>query len=187
MADLVLVTGGVRSGKSAYACRRAAELGARGLFVATCRPQDDAMRARIARHRAERPPSWQTREVTRDLHRALDPSFDAAVVDCLTLFVSRLLWRGASDADVLDQVTRLVEAPPLPLFVVTNEVGSGVHPLGELSLRFVDVLGFANQRIASRAHEVVLMVSGVPVPVKGAARAGGPPPEAGGPPADATT
>lgn len=166
MGRLVLVTGGVKSGKSAYACRRAEALGDRVLFVATCDPDDRSMRERVARHRAERPAHWTTRESARGVAGALGPGHDAAVVDCLTLLVGQLLGRGAGEDDVLAEVAALAD-PPCPTFVVTNEVGSGVHPVGELALRFVDVLGRANQLAAARADEVVLLVSGLPLALKG--------------------
>lgn len=176
MSRLTLVTGGARSGKSRHACRGAAECGPEVLFLATCAPRDGAMRARVERHRAERPATWTTREVPRGLAGALEPGFDAAIVDCLTLLVSQMLVAGASEDDVHAEVSDLIAAPrPYPLFVVTNEVGSGVHPAGELALRFVDAQGRANQLVAEAADEVVLVVSGIPVPVKGgaaAARAG---------------
>lgn len=166
MGRVVLATGGVRSGKSAYVCERAAECGERVLFVATCAPRED-MRRRIARHRAERPAQWTTREVQRGLAGVLEPDYDAIVVDCLTLLVSQMLARGEGEAEVREELRSLLAAPPAELFLVTNEVGWGVHPPGETALHFVDVLGRANQMAARRAEEVVLLVSGVPVTLKG--------------------
>lgn len=159
---VVLVTGGVRSGKSAYACARAAACGERVLFLATCAPRPD-MAERIARHRAERPAHWRTREAQRHLAGACEPGHDAIVVDCLTLLVSQMLARGAGEAEIEEEVRSLLAAPPCPLFVVTNEVGWGVHPQGELALRFVDALGRVNQAAARRADEVVLLVAGRPL------------------------
>ena len=168
MARVTLVTGGVKSGKSAYVVEQAAHCGPDVLFVATCRPGDDAgMLDRVERHRAERPSSWETLEVAEDVGSVLSADRDAAVVDCLNLLVSQMLVRGASEAEIHDRVDAFVSAAPCRLFVVTNEVGSGVHPHGELALRFVDVLGRVNQRAARAADDVILLVAGIPLAVKG--------------------
>jgi adenosylcobinamide kinase/adenosylcobinamide-phosphate guanylyltransferase len=168
MSHVTLVTGGAGSGKSRYACDRAAKLGPKVLFVATCEVRDDEMRAKVARHQAERPPSWKTVEATRDVAGSLLKGFDAAVVDCLTLLISQMLVAGAAESDILGEVGRLCESPPYPMFVVTNEVGWGIVPDNELARRFREIAGRANRLAASRADEVVLLVSGIPVPIKGA-------------------
>ena len=167
MRYLVLVTGGVSSGKSRHALARAGAHGSKVLFVATCVPRDDEMRAKVERHRAERPSSWTTVEASRDVAKALRPGFDAAVVDCLTLLVSQMMVEGAPEADILGEVDRLCGAATGPLYVVTNEVGAGVVPESELGRRFREVAGRANQRVAARADEVILMVAGIPVTLRG--------------------
>jgi adenosylcobinamide kinase/adenosylcobinamide-phosphate guanylyltransferase len=167
MKRVTLITGGAASGKSRYACERAAEHGPRVLFIATCIPGDEEMRAKVGRHRAERPPGWRTEERSRGLAGALAPECDAAVVDCLTLLVAQMLLGGAAEREILDEVTSLVADPPCPLFVVTNEVGWGIVPEAALGRRFREVLGRANRIAAGRADEVVLMVSGLPVRIKG--------------------
>jgi adenosylcobinamide kinase/adenosylcobinamide-phosphate guanylyltransferase len=106
-------------------------------------------------------------ERARDTAGALSPRCDAAVVDCLTLLVAQLLLGGAVEREILDEVSSLVDAPPCPLFVVTNEVGWGIVPETAQGRRFREVLGRANRLAAGRADEVVLMVSGLPVRIKG--------------------
>lgn len=164
---LTLITGGASSGKSSYACRRAAEAGERVLYVATCIAQDDAMRAKVKRHQAERPTSWQTCERSRGVATALAPGFDAVVVDCLTLLISQLLVEGRPEAEILAEIEALAAArPAYPVYVVTNEVGSGVIPANALARSFAVLQGRANQLVAARADAVVWMVSGLPVHVK---------------------
>jgi adenosylcobinamide kinase/adenosylcobinamide-phosphate guanylyltransferase len=137
------------------------------------------MRDRIARHRAERPPEWLTVEEPLDLARTcrrLVPQLDLIVVDCLTVWVANLLDRGRDDAAVLsdaDELAAILGERGVSLIVVSNEVGEGVHPPTEIGLRFRDLLGAVNQRIAAAADLVTLMVAGIPVPIKRAAA--GPP------------
>ena len=178
----VLVLGGVRAGKSAFAVSRAAALGGRVTFVATAEAGDADMAARIARHRAERPHDWCTLEVPRALApalRELEGRADVVLVDCLTLWVANLLDgtpAGASGPDLVTETAELaacVARPPFHLICVSNEVGSSVHPETALGRRFRDALGLVNQAVARAADEVVLLVAGCPVTLKGAAPAPG--------------
>ncbi|HVA47087.1 MAG TPA: nicotinate-nucleotide--dimethylbenzimidazole phosphoribosyltransferase [Pirellulales bacterium] len=167
---MTLITGGAASGKSRYALRRAQEWGPNILFVATCLPHDDEMRAKVARHRAERPPSWQTVEATRRVGDALRSGFDGAIIDCLTLLVSQMLVDAASDEEIDAEVNELCLAArnaDYPVILVTNEVGFGVVPEHPLGRRFREVAGRANQLVASIADDVVLVVCGVPCNVVG--------------------
>lgn len=165
---VVLITGGAAGGKSRYAVERAKkDFGPRVLFIATCDPRDDEeMRRKIARHRAERPAHWRTVETFRNVPEAYADGFDGAILDCLTLLVSQLLVAGARDEEIFESVSKLLDAP-FPLFLVTNEAGWGVVPDNDLARRFRETIGRANQIAARRADEVVLMVSGIPVHVKG--------------------
>jgi adenosylcobinamide kinase/adenosylcobinamide-phosphate guanylyltransferase len=171
----LLVLGGVRAGKSAFAVARAAERGERVAFVATAEAGDDEMAARIARHRAARPPDWTTVEAPLALAEALadlDGKADAVVVDCLNLWVANLLGQvpGPADDALRAETGRLTAAlaeAPFDVVLVSNEVGSGVHPETAIGRRFRDVLGTVNQAVAAIADEVVLMVAGCPLHVKG--------------------
>jgi adenosylcobinamide kinase / adenosylcobinamide-phosphate guanylyltransferase len=141
-------------------------------FVATAEPDDAEMVARIARHRAERPRHWRTVEAPLDLVdrvTRLAAEVDAALVDCLTLWVSNRLLRGDADQAVLeetDRLTALIDAHRLQLTLVSNEVGEGVHPPTAVGLRFRDLLGLVNQKVAAASDRVVLMVAGIPVTLK---------------------
>jgi adenosylcobinamide kinase/adenosylcobinamide-phosphate guanylyltransferase len=178
----LLVLGGVRAGKSAFAVARARALEGRVAFVATARASDPEMAARIARHRAERAPTWRTLEVPVAVPPALGAlagQSDLVIVDCLTLWVANILEErpDISDAELGAEAAALgavLARRAFTAILVSNEVGWGVHPASELGRRFRDALGLVNQAVARVADEVVLMVAGCPVPVKALA------PEAGG-------
>ena len=168
---IVLVTGGARSGKIRYAEERARKAGRRLLYVATAEARDEEMTRRIAEHRKRRGDAWITVEepveITRRLleHRG---EVDAAVVDCLTLWASNLLSRG-DEKQARSKVEELADnlrEINFPLFLVTNEVGSGIVPDNPLARAFRDLAGWANQRLAAAADEVVLLVAGLPMTVK---------------------
>ena len=171
MASSLFIVGGARSGKSRFAL---AGLPARSrvAFVATAEAGDGDMAARITRHQAERSPHWTTLEASRDLVprlREAQRGADTVVVDCLTLWVANLMAGGRGDAAILeeaDALAALVAAPAAELRIVSNEVGLGVHPPTAEGLRFRDLLGFVNQRVAAAAHRVVLLVAGLPLVLK---------------------
>jgi adenosylcobinamide kinase / adenosylcobinamide-phosphate guanylyltransferase len=174
---VTLVLGGVRSGKSSYAQRLGANA-ARVTLVATARASDEEMRQKIERHRATRPPQWQTLEEPLELPRAITthgPHCDLMIVDCLTIYAANLLEATGDDAGYLAQQTeelcRVLARPACSVVLVSNEVGSGVVPPYAVGRRFRDLLGELNQQIAATADAVVLMVAGLPLVLKGSAEA----------------
>jgi adenosylcobinamide kinase/adenosylcobinamide-phosphate guanylyltransferase len=166
-----LVLGGARSGKSRFAVTLAPAVG-RVAFVATAEPGDAEMAARIARHRRERPRAWQTVEEPLALVARLDAlagTVEAVLVDCLTVWVANLLLRGDADDAILaagDALAALIGKRHFEITLVSNEVGEGVHPPTEAGLRFRDLLGSLNQRVAAACDRVTLMVAGIPLAVK---------------------
>jgi adenosylcobinamide kinase / adenosylcobinamide-phosphate guanylyltransferase len=163
---LILIGGGARSGKSAFALAYARQLGARRLFVATAQAHDDEMRARIARHRAERGPTFETVEepLAPAAAVARAPGDAVVVVDCLTLWLSNLLLADVSEADALARMEALAAAArarSAPTLVVTNEVGLGLVPETPLGRTFRDLAGMIHQRLAALADESYLAVLGV--------------------------
>ncbi|HEX9662563.1 MAG TPA: bifunctional adenosylcobinamide kinase/adenosylcobinamide-phosphate guanylyltransferase [Candidatus Binatia bacterium] len=169
--QIILITGGARSGKSKYAELRAAALGSRRLYVATAEPKDEEMTRRIGEHKSRRGNEWTTIEESLELAEALlarRGQMDCALVDCLTLWLSNLLLqRDGKYAE--EKVKELVEILPRLNFhvvLVTNEVGWGIVPDNMLARQFRDLAGWANQQIAAAANEVVLTVAGVPMIVK---------------------
>jgi len=162
----VLIGGGVRAGKSAFALTRARQLGARRVFVATARGLDDEMRERIARHQADRGGDFTTVDEPLRLPAMLRrlSDVDVVVVDCLTMWLANLLVRGDDEAAILRDVDALVAAVREASYravLVTNEVGMGVHPEHALGRAFRDVVGRAHQRLAACADEIYFAAMGV--------------------------
>jgi adenosylcobinamide kinase/adenosylcobinamide-phosphate guanylyltransferase len=179
MAEVILITGGARSGKSAEALRLTDGF-ARRVFVATAEAFDEEMRERIGLHRAERGDGWKTVEEPLDLAgalRRLDNPQSAVVIDCLTVWLGNLMHRDANTAEDAPPCAELVEALRSSragrVIVVTNEVGMGIIPEHAVSRRYRDVAGRLNQRIAAIADRVILMVCGQPLVLKPATRRDG--------------
>ena len=162
---IALIGGGVRSGKSSFAVDLGKRLGARRTFIATARPSDGEMAARIARHQQDRAGAFTTIEAPSALAEAIESVEDADVVlvDCLTLWLSNRLVSGATVEGILTEVSRVVAALAARRFhavLVTNEVGMSVHPETALGRAFVELSGFAHQRFAKVADEIYLAVLG---------------------------
>lgn len=170
---LVYISGGARSGKSAHGQRLAEACAGPLLYVATAGIGDTEMAERVRNHRAARGPRWTTLEEPLDLAGRLPDAatgMGAILLDCVTLWLTNLLLaHGERDAPALAEVERLLAALPriaAPLFVVSNEVGFGIVPENRLARRFRDLAGIVNQRLAQRADEAWLVVSGLPLRLK---------------------
>lgn len=166
---LTLVTGGARSGKSAYGERLAASFDRPVLFVATAEAKDDDMRRRIAAHQASRPAGWQTLEEPLSVAvrlRAQWQTGSVVLLDCVTLLASNLLLDGRSVQPEIDGLVAWQQSAGATLIVVTNEVGLGIVPDNALARQYRDLLGQANQSLARAATSVVLMVAGIPLRIK---------------------
>lgn len=171
--SVTLVLGGVRSGKSRFAL----ELAMRATsvtFVATARSCDDEMRSKIERHRAERPSHWDTKEALlaiAEAVRAEDDRNQLVVVDCLTLFASNLMEAHGEDrsaiACAVDELCGSLRDADRSVVLVSNEVGSGIVPAYVAGRQFRDLLGEINQRVAAVSDQVVLMIAGLPLAIKG--------------------
>jgi adenosylcobinamide kinase/adenosylcobinamide-phosphate guanylyltransferase len=182
---LVLILGGARSGKSAFAEQLAVSSGRRVAFIATATAGDDDMRARIARHRASRSPTWLTIEEPLQLAGAVRRAAELAdvlLLDCITLWLAN--WMGQqSDLElddapgeaytgrVLSDIEELLATlatlgPGKTLIAVSNEVGLGIVPAYPLGRVYRDTLGWVNQRLARSADRVYLMVAGLAVDIK---------------------
>lgn len=181
--SFTLVLGGVRSGKSDLAQKLALHAGGNVLFVATAAPGDEEMRARIAAHRARRPPHWRTLEEPLHVADALEreaAGADVVVLDCVTLWVSNLMAAATpagSDQPAASAAEHAVAAAlgalhdwyrgaSASLIAVSNEVGMGLVPPYPSGRLYRDLLGMANQRLATVATQVYVTFAGVPVEVK---------------------
>ena len=174
MKQLVFIVGGCRSGKSKYALQTAEKIVAKcRIYIATCVPQDDEMKQRVAQHQKQRNSTWVTVEEPLDLTRAITENSrkaDVVLIDCLTLWMSNLLMQTQDEAALKNKIEHLVQAlsqADCPVVVVSNEVGGGIVPENPLARQFRDIAGWANQSVAACADRVVWMVAGIPVTVKG--------------------
>ncbi|MCE5181823.1 MAG: bifunctional adenosylcobinamide kinase/adenosylcobinamide-phosphate guanylyltransferase [Betaproteobacteria bacterium] len=164
-----LILGGARSGKSALAERLAESSGLDVVYVATATAGDAEMAGRIAHHQKRRPAKWGVVEEPRQLAAALQVAADPGrclLVDCLTLWLNNVI---ADDALFQRERAALLETlPGLPgrIILVSNEVGMGIVPLGELSRRFCDEAGRLHQDLAQLCERVTLVVAGLPLILK---------------------
>jgi adenosylcobinamide kinase/adenosylcobinamide-phosphate guanylyltransferase len=178
MAQLTLVLGGMRSGKSRFA-EDLARATPPVIYLATAVPGDEEMSRRIAQHRQRRSrhqPAWQCVEEPWDIVRAVrSHGTDGCVLlECLTLWITNLLVglsgrNGLSDAEILSEVDGLADAAgtvPGRVIIVSSEVGCGIVPVAALARRFGDLLGEANQRLAAAAVEVHVCLAGIPLRIK---------------------
>lgn len=178
-----LILGGARSGKSACAESLAAGTGKEVVYIATARADDGEMAARIAHHRLQRPAAWTTIEDPIALGDALDrwcAPHRIVLIDCLTLWLSNLLFSDATDFPEVGNVTlpalfheqrarflQALEQTRGDVVLVSNEVGMGIVPVGAISRCFADEAGRLNQAVAARCERVVLVAAGLPMALKG--------------------
>lgn len=182
-----LILGGARSGKSLLAEKRAQESaeirGLNVIYLATAQALDSEMARRVAHHRARRPAEWGCVEETLHLPqllRELAAPDTCLLVDCLTLWLSNLLFAGqaASQAEAgeaidcplfCNETAALIELlPTLPghIILVSNEVGWGIVPMNPISRLFADEQGRLNQRVAAVCNQVTLVAAGLPLSLK---------------------
>lgn len=169
-----LVLGGVRSGKSALAERRAAESGLEVVYIATATVHDDEMAKRVARHKEGRPGHWRLVEEPLALADALQryaAPERCLLVDCLTLWLSNLLCLPPQESEARfkserEALLNVFDNLPGHIILVGNEVGFGVVPMGELSRRFCDEAGWLHQALAERCARVTLTAAGLPLVLK---------------------
>jgi adenosylcobinamide kinase / adenosylcobinamide-phosphate guanylyltransferase len=162
-----LVLGGARSGKSHYAQKLAEETGKRVVYIATATAGDNEMKLRIEQHQRQRPASWSIVEEPLKLSKAIIQNADnkhCILVDCLTLWLSNVMAeKNISEVEQqIDELVETVSKVNTDLIMVSNEVGQGVVPLGELSRQFVDESGRMHQKLAQVCEGVVFTIAGLP-------------------------
>jgi adenosylcobinamide kinase / adenosylcobinamide-phosphate guanylyltransferase len=172
---VVFVTGGAKSGKSSFVLKEAAKHGGGKAFIATAGALDAEMASRIEKHRRERGEGWDTYEEPiriTEVIKKIEGKYGAIVVDCLTLWLSNLMH---ADLDITQEIENLVgvlgnsglRTPNSGLFLVSNEVGTGIVPENKLAREFRDLAGTMNQKVAGASDEVFMVVAGIPVKIKG--------------------
>ncbi len=182
---ITFIIGGAKSGKSTFALQEASRIKGEKTFIATAEALDDEMKERIRRHRVERGSEWNTCEEPLNIVSVLlgiKDQCNAIVLDCLTIWLSNVLLRAqeresglqGSAEDIqgfIDSLVSLNNDRPTTddegrLFIVSNEVGSGIVPDNKLARQFRDLAGTLNQKIAEIAREVYLVTAGIPVKIK---------------------
>jgi adenosylcobinamide kinase/adenosylcobinamide-phosphate guanylyltransferase len=169
---ITFITGGCRSGKSRYALELAEKFRKKA-FIATARPFDEEMLARIQAHQMERKDAFFTLESPYDLAGALGDipeRTDVAVIDCLTVWLGNLFYKHGKDVEHTGEIDGFYKAlthPPCNLIIVSNETGLGIVPMDPESRHFRDLSGKVNQEVAQRADKVFVVFSGLPLCLKG--------------------
>lgn len=170
MKEIILITGGERSGKSSFAQKLALALSPHPVYLATSRVWDDEHRKRIERHKADRGKEWTNIEEEKYLSRH-SLAKRVIVVDCITLWATNFFYDLQSDVEqaleaLKKEFDQFTEQDARFIFV-TNEIGMGGVSLNDVQRRFTDLQGWLNQYIASKAGSVYWMVSGIPLKIKG--------------------
>ena len=176
MSDISLVLGGARSGKSSYAEKLASETALPVTYIATAQVYDDEFKARIQHHKNRRPANWALAEEPHHLADALArvaaPN-QCVIVDCLTLWLAQWICadcnppKNSSWQSERDAFLKLLPTLTGTIIFVSNEVGMGIVPLGEINRQFQDEQGRLNQAVAAIADKVCFIAAGLPIMLKG--------------------
>jgi adenosylcobinamide kinase/adenosylcobinamide-phosphate guanylyltransferase len=169
MSQLILITGGQRSGKSSYAQEMALSLSDNPVYLATARIWDDDFNQRVNRHKNDRDSRWETIEEEKHISK-LNLNNRIVVVDCITMWLTNFFHDNQYNPEntlkeAIEEWNRFVKQHNT-LIVVTNETGMGLHATTESGRKFTDIQGWMNQHIAKQANKVILMISGIPLNIK---------------------
>lgn len=172
---LSLILGGARSGKSAYAEQQALESGLAVTYIATAQIYDAEFGLRVEHHQSRRPKDWITVEVPHRLASVLRMEAETGrclIVDCLTLWLAQCICPECSPPEGVDwqaeHADLLSALPSLPgkILLISNEIGMGIVPMGEINRRFQDEAGRLNQAVAEICNDVVFVTAGLPLKLK---------------------
>lgn len=172
MNKITLILGGARSGKSRLAVGLAKKQCRRTAYMATAPICDEEMRERVKIHRKSRPKNWATIEVEKDLMphlKKIPKSCDGLIIECIATYVSNLMMDGLSDREIIRNIQTALKGLKKinrKIFIVSNEVGSGLVPETASGRLFRDIVGSVNQMIAKQADEVYLVTAGLPIKLK---------------------
>lgn len=178
MAEIILITGGARSGKSSYALNYAEGIFDKKIFIATAVSMDPEMKSRIEKHKKERSPDFKTIEEPYSLDNVVD-CLDSQeklfiILDCVTVWLGNLFYKYNSSQEKIEMeidslikaLGRYVAEGKGRFIIITNELGNGIVPENKMAREFRDTAGYLNQALAKKADKVYLCVSGIPVKIK---------------------
>ncbi len=169
MAKKILITGGIKSGKSSYALELADKYEGEKTFLATARAFDNEMAEKIKRHKAERSDDYKTIEEPVKVGKIISKiNTPLLIIDCITIWLSNLYFETEEEQRnfLINDFFENLNKYKGDLIVVTNEVGGGIIPENKMSRNYQSVLGKLNQRIAAVSDEVYVLISGVPMKIK---------------------
>jgi adenosylcobinamide kinase/adenosylcobinamide-phosphate guanylyltransferase len=169
MAKVIFITGGQRSGKSSYAQNKALKLSANPVYLATSRIWDNNFKNRVNRHKDDRSEVWLNIEEEKEISKH-DLKSKVVVLDCITLWLTNFFSDNEYNVDkslneAKNEWDKFIEQD-LTVFVISNEIGMGLHAETAGGRKFTDLQGWMNQYIAKKANEVILMISGIPLKIK---------------------
>lgn len=163
------ITGGERSGKSAYAQQLAESLSDKPYYLATSRVWDEDFKKRVERHKSDRDDRWTTIEEEKEISKVIPPN-SVIVIDCVTLWLTNLYFDFDNNVEkALDFATNEIENISKinsHIIIISNEIGMGVHAQTHIARKFTELQGWVNQRIAKKADKAIFMVSGLPLVLK---------------------
>lgn len=170
MRKIILITGGVRSGKSSHAEALALALSPNPIYLATARVWDEEFRQRVIMHQKRRGPEWTNIEEEKKISKH-QLAGKVILIDCVTLWCTNFFFDSQADvqkamSEIKKEFRNFTQQDATFIFV-TNEIGMGGTSENEVQRKFTDLQGWINQYIANQADEVILMVSGIPVKIKG--------------------
>jgi adenosylcobinamide kinase/adenosylcobinamide-phosphate guanylyltransferase len=168
---ITLVTGGIKSGKSSFALNLS-KCYIKKLFIATLEAIDNETREKINRHKKERDVGWETIEEPVDIVKILKSNidnYDLILIDCINIWINNLIYYNINMSEQIDNLTDF-----LPMYqnnaeiiIVTNEVGQSIIPIDKIARYFINCLGITNQKLATIANNIYLLVAGIPIKIKG--------------------
>ncbi|AMA49527.1 MULTISPECIES: bifunctional adenosylcobinamide kinase/adenosylcobinamide-phosphate guanylyltransferase [Flavobacterium] len=167
---LYLITGGERSGKSAYAQDLALELSSNPVYMATARKWDGDFQKRIDRHQKDRDQRWTNVEEEKYISN-FNFSKKVTMIDCVTLWLTNFFVDTQNDIEkslelAKSEIEKILLQEDTNIIIITNEIGMGVHAQTEIGRKFTELQGWMNQYLARKADKVILMISGIPVEIK---------------------
>ncbi|NDO45806.1 bifunctional adenosylcobinamide kinase/adenosylcobinamide-phosphate guanylyltransferase [Clostridium sp. MD294] len=182
---MILVTGGDRSGKSAFAENLAKKTEGKVLYIATAKIMDKEMENRIQKHKQRRPQQWDTLESYIHLGEKIknaQKKYHCILLDCITMLLTNLIFEYSKTDDIenmdfielenkivkeLEEIAEVCSISKSEVIIVTGEIGLGIVPMDKLSRHFRDIIGSVNQILAQKANEVYFVVSGIAMKIKG--------------------